>query len=75
MSDKKKNTKNKTKKEAVNGACEYILVMKDGTERKIISEDGRYYRTVDGDFRKMNPNIETVKKIALKSNEELTEGV
>lgn len=45
-----------------------VLVMADGTEHTVVSESGRYYHTIDGDFRKVNPNIKTVKKVALNSN-------
>ena len=67
---KKKNTKGastaKTKRD--------ILIMKDGTKHTIIGEDGRYYRTLDGLFRKVNPNIKEVKKVAQNATEGLTEG-
>lgn len=75
MADKKKNVKNKVKKETVKEVCEKVLLMKDGRTHKIISEDGRYYHTIDGDFRKVNPLITDVQKIAVKRNEEHTEGV
>lgn len=74
MADKKKNVKNKVKKETVKEVCEKVLLMKDGRTHKIISEDGRYYHTIDGDFRKINPTIKEIKKVATNANDELTEG-
>lgn len=70
MSEKKKNSTTSKAK----AKFEHILVMKDGTEHNIVSEDGRYYRTSDGDFRKVNKNIKEVKKVAIKADKGLVEG-
>lgn len=51
-----------------------VLVMKDGTKHTVESENGRFYFTSDGQFRKSNPNIIKVEKIGLNANNELTEG-
>lgn len=70
MSEKKKNSTTSKAK----ASFDHILVMIDGTEHKILSEDGRYYRTSDGDFRKVNKNIKEVKKVAIKADKGLVEG-
>ena len=71
MGDKKKTTTQKsTKKTTYNR----VLVFADGTTKGIEREDGKFYFTSDGQFRKSNPFIKEIKKVATNAKDELTEG-
>lgn len=71
MGDKKKTTTQKSNKKTI---CNRVLVFADGTEKGIEREDGKFYYTSDGQFRKSNPFIKEIKKIATNAKDELTEG-
>lgn len=43
------------------GATHSILTMRDGKRYEIIAQDGKYYYVKNGQFRKSNPMILSVK--------------